>query len=312
MFFQEREKMTKEQALADCRGFGLADGVLSLWVFKKRPAGGYTAKSIDVTEGLMAELKSIIAGALQARTEVDDYSLIAQRNEVSCLHVGTDETSFADLKELLDAPAEEHLIEGERAFKNISGYVIRVRSGQRVLYCVRHVTDAWKTRKARTVINVVLRANRLELVEDRSFTIAKTLDFFVLDNDILVIDKRAFEALLNYKIEYVNSFTALQADPTFLGCFTSMDPLITHVGTNTMHLRRMAVIQQKANYANLQYMQRLRVANAQEGWNITFDPTGRIVATENTMRTIMQVLLNHRLHSKLSLTTFDVTSTATL
>lgn len=304
--------MTKEQALADCRAFNLKDGVLSLWVFKKRQAGGYTASSIDVTDGLMAELKNIIERSLQARTEVDDYSLIAQPNEVGCLHVGTDETSFADLKTLLDAPAEEHRIEGDRAFRNISGYVIRVRSGQRVLYCVRQVTDAWKTRKARAVINVVLRANRLELVEDRSFTIAKSLDFVVLDNDILVINKRAFEALLNYKIEYASSFTALQADPTFLGCFTNMEPLISHVGTNTMHLRRMAVIQQKANYANPDYMQRLREVNAQEGWNIAFDPTGRIVATEDTMRAIMQVLLNHRLHSKLSLTTFDVPSTSAL
>jgi hypothetical protein len=226
------------------------------------------------------------------------------------LHVGTDETSFSELKTLLDAPAEEHRIKGERAFKNISGYVIRIRIGTRVLYCVRHVTDAWKTRKARAVINVVLRANRLELVEDRSFTIAKNVDFFVLDNDILIVDKRSFETLLNYKIEYKNSFTALQADPVFLGCFTSMAPLVTHVGTNVMHLRRMAVIQQKANYANPAYMQRLRTANAQEGWNITFDPSGRIVATEDTMRVIMQVLLNHRLYSKLSLTTFDVPSSS--
>lgn len=302
--------MTKEQALADCKEFDLASGVLSLWVFKKRQVGGYTANSIDVTDGLAGELKRIIATALHARTEVDDYSLIAQCNEVSCLHVGTDETLFSDLKTLLDAPAEEHRIEGERAFKNIVGYVIRVRVGTRVLYCVRQVTDAWKTRKARTVINVVLRANRLELVEDRSFTLAKSLDFFVLDNDILIIDKRAFEALLSYKIEYTNSFNALQADPTFLGCFTNMEPLITHVGTNVMHLRRMAVIQQKANYANPKYMQRLREANEQEGWQVTFDPEGRIVATADTMRIIMQVLLNHRLYSKLSQTTFDVPSSS--
>lgn len=302
--------MTKEQALTECKEFDLANGVLSLWVFKKRQTGGYTAKSIDVTDGLTTELKKIIARALQARTEVENYSLIAQRNEVSCLHVGTDESSFADLKALLDAPAEEHRIEGERAFRNIAGYVIRVRVGARVLYCVRQVTDAWKTRKARTVINVVLRANRLELVEDRSFTIAKSLDFFVLDNDILIIDKRAFESLLNYNIQYASSFTVLQADPTFLGCFTSMAPLITHVGTNVMHLRRMAVIQQKANYANPDYMERLRVANGQESWNITFDLAGRIVATADTMRVIMQVLLNHRLYSKLSLTTFDVPSSS--
>lgn len=303
--------MTKQQALDDCKGFDLVGGVLSLWVFKKKQGGsGYTAMSIDVTEDLATELKNIITRSLQARSEVDDYSFLAQVNEVSCLHVGTDETSFPDLKALLDEPAEEHRIEGERAFKNITGYVIRVRIGARILYCVRQVTDAWKTRKARTVINVVLRANRLELVEDRSFTIAKSIDFFVLENDILIVDKRAFESLLNYKIAYANSFTALQADPTFLGCFASMDPLITHVGTNAMHLRRMAVIQQRANYANPDYMQRLRVENGQEGWNIEFAPDGRIVATEETMRVIMQVLLNHRLYSKLSLQTFDVAATS--
>jgi len=302
--------MTKEQALADCKGLDVAAGVLSLWVFKKRPTGGYTAKSIDVTDNLTEELKNIVARELQTLSEVDDYSLIAQCNEVSCLHVGTDETSFVDLKPLIDAPAEEHRIEGERAFKNITGYVIRIRIETRVLYAVRHVTDAWKTKKARSVINVVLRANRLDLVEDRSFTIAKNIDFLVLENDMFIINKRAFESMLNYKIEYTNSFTALQADPTFSGCFTTMAPLITHVGTNAMHLRRMAVIQQKANYANPAYMQRLRTANVQENWNISFDPNGRIIATEDTMRVIMQVLLNHRLFSKLSLTTFDVPSSS--
>jgi len=165
--------MVKEQALAACKGLDIANGVVSLWVFKKRQAGGFTAKSIDATEGLTNELKNIVTQALRRRTEVEDYSLIAQCNEVSCLHVGADETSFSELKALVDAPAEEHRIEGERAFANIAGYVIRVRIGTRVLYCVRQVTDAWKTRKARAVINVVLRANRLELVEDRSFTIAK-------------------------------------------------------------------------------------------------------------------------------------------
>ncbi|WP_419204742.1 hypothetical protein [Bordetella trematum] len=139
--------MTKEQALADCRAFDVANGVLSLWVFKKRQQGGYTANSIDITDDLAAELRAIISAALQARTEVEDYTLIAQNNEVSCLHVGADETSFLDLQALLDEPPEEHRISGERAFKNIAGYVIRVRSAERVLYCVRRVTDAWKTKK---------------------------------------------------------------------------------------------------------------------------------------------------------------------
>lgn len=112
------------------------------------------------------------------------------------------------------------------------------------------------------------------------------------------------------KIEYTNSFVELQADPIFSGCFTSMAPLITYVDTNVMHLRRMAVIKQKAHYVNPAYMQRLREENGLEGWNIAFAPDGRIIATADTMRVIMQVLLNHRLYSKLSLTTFDVPSSS--
>lgn len=302
--------MTKEQALIDCRGFDVAHAVLSMWTVKKRQGGGFIAKSIDVADTLTAELKRIVSGALQAHTEVDDYSLVAQRNEVSCLHVGVDETCFADLKALVDVPAEERRIGGASDLKNLTAYLIRLRSNGRVLYCVRQVTDAWKTKKALSVVNVVLRGNQLDLIEDRSFTIAKTLDFVVLDNDLLALNKRAFETLLSYKIEYANSFSALQQDGVFAGQFTSMQPLIDHVGTNTMHLRRMAVIQQKAHYTDHEYMDRLRDINAQEGWNIQFDGAGRIVATECTMKVIMQVLLNHRLYSRLSLTTFDVPSTS--
>lgn len=302
--------MTIEQALADCRGFGVADAVLSLWVFKKRPGGSFSAQSIDVTAALATELKRIVSATLIAHTEIEDYTFVAQRNEVGCLHVGTDETSFPEVKLLVDQPAEEHRIDSERSLKNIAGYLIRLRSGPRVLYCVKQVTDAWKTQKARTIINVVLRANRLELVEDKSFTIAKTLDFAVLENEMLIFSKRAFESLLSYKVEYANSFAALQQDTVFSSCFTNLQPLIDHVGTNTMHLRRMAMIQQRAHYTDQAYMTRLQQVNSLEGWNLQFDPAGRIVATPDTMKVIMQVLLNHRLYSRLSLTTFDVPSTA--
>jgi len=302
--------MTKELALADCRGFAFANAVLSLWVFKKRQGGGFSAKSIEITDALTQELRSISEGALRAHTEVEDYTLLAQRNEASCLHVGVDETTFGDLKTLLDEPAEEHRVSNDRDLKNCAGYVIRLRSANRVLYCVKKVTDTWKTKKARSVLNVVFRGHQLDVLADRNFTIAKSLDFVVLENDVLVMNKAAFETLLSYKIEYVNSFDGLSRDPVFIGRFTDLKPLIDHVGTNTMHLRRMAVIHQKAYYANPDYMTRLKHVNDAEGWNIQFDAAGRIVATEETMRTIMQVLLDHRLHSRLSLSTYDVPSTA--
>lgn len=302
--------MTKEQALTGCKEYDIADASLSLWTFKKRQAGGFSAKSIEVTDALAEELKRIVSASLLAHTEVEDYTLTAQRNEVSCLHVGTDETCFADLATVVDAPAEEHRIAGERDFQNIAGYLIRLRTGDQVLYCVKRVTDAWKAKKARSVINVVMRAHQLDLVEDRSFTIAKSLDFVVFGDDLFIMDKRAFETLLSYKIGYADSFGELQRDVAFTARFAEMGPLIEHVGTNTMHLRRMAVIQQKGHYADDAYMARLRQVNVQQGWNIQFDGAGRIIPTDDSMRAIMQVLLNHRLYSQLSLDTFDVPSSS--
>ena len=298
--------MTKEAALVDCRRLDVAAANLSLWIFKKRNAGGFSAKSIDVTDALANELRRIASAAILARTEVDDYSLTAQCNEVSCLHVGTDETCFSDLAAVVNVPAEEHRVTGERDFQNLMGYVVRLRIGEQIVYCVKQVTDAWKTKKARTVINVVLHANQLDLVEDRSFTISKLIDFVVFGDDLFIMNKRAFEYMLSYKIEYANSFVELQREEAFTTRFVDMQPLIDHVGSNTMHLRRMAVIHQKAHYRDEAYMTRLREVNAQEGWDIQFDEVGRIVANENSMKVIMQVLLNHRLYSRLSLSTFDV------
>jgi hypothetical protein len=57
-------------------------------------------------------------------------------------------------------------------------------------------------------------------------------------------------------------------------------------------------------------MNRLRQVNSERGWHIQFDPNGRIIATEETMKAIMQVLLDHRLYSELSLNTYDVPSTS--
>lgn len=302
--------MTKEQAFEECRNYDVEGATLSLWTFKKRAAGGFTAKSIEITNALANELRRIVRASLTAHTEVEDYTLVAQQNEVSCLHVGVDETCFPDLAGLVDLPAEEHRIASDRDLQNVFGYVIRLRSNAQVLYCVKRVTDSWKTKKARSVINVVMRANQLDLVEDRSFTIAKQLDFIVFGNDLFVMNKRSFEMILDYKVEYENSFDELQQDAAFTARFSDLEPLIAHVGTNTMHLRRMAVVQQKGHYADDAYMARLRDVNGQQGWNIQFDEVGRIIPTEESMRAIMQVLLDHRLFSQLSLETFDVPSSS--
>jgi len=302
--------MAKEDTLASAKAFLVAEAQLSLWVFKKN-AVGFTARSVNVTPALETALRSIVLTRLARTTEVDEYELLAQTNEVSCLHLESDETSFDILKELVDRPATENTITTTKHLDNSSGYLVRLRQADQVMYCVRKVDDAWIARKAVNVLNVVVSgANQLDLVGGRTLTISNDFDFLALNDGLLILRKAAFESLLSYRSAYQNSFASLQQSPQFSQLFVDLAPLIAHVGTNTMHLRRMAAIEQRAHYADVHYMARLRQVNAQKQWGINFDEQGRIVATEESLRTIMQVLLNHRLYSELSLGTFDVPSAA--
>lgn len=281
---------------------------MSLWTFKRKAGGGFTAYSVIMSEQLEAKIRAIAVSSLGSLSEVEDYSLLAQPNEVGCLHLGQDETNLEALLNIVSQPAEENVIKDLKNIQSSIGYVVRFWSAAGSFYAFKKVGADWVTKKKTGFVNVVLKANQLELIEDPSLVIYNRFDFYAVDDAILVVNKAAFESLLSYKIEYQNSFAELQKNAIFVNTFVDMAPLIAHVGTNTMHLRRMAVIEQKAHFADPLYMSRLRSISAQRGWKLVFDAAGKIVVTEESLRDIMQVLLNHRLYSELSLDSWDVPS----
>jgi hypothetical protein len=70
----------------------------------------------------------------------------------------------------------------------------------------------------------------------------------------------------------------------------------------------MAVVQERAYYNDVAFMEKLRLVNHERQWNIIFDDNGKIVPSVESVRAIIQVLLNHRLHSELTGHDFDVPS----
>lgn len=302
--------MAAKEALVGIKNFNIADASLTLWTFKKSAgkSGPYKAFATISTDDLAAELKQIVTDTLARYHEIEDYQLLTQPNEVGCLYLEGDETTFPQLQNQIDRPPEENLITSVKQLENSAGYVVRLQKGSEVLYGVRRLANDWRVKRRASVVNLVLNGNQLDLAGDESFQIAKTFDFFATKTDILVINKASFESLLEYKQTYASSFTELQQSDEFNAIFSDITLLVQHVGTNAMHLRRMAVVQQRAHYANPDYMQRLRDTNAVRNWQIQFDDQGRIVPSEDTIRTIIQVLLDHRLHSELSETDFDVPS----
>jgi hypothetical protein len=69
----------------------------------------------------------------------------------------------------------------------------------------------------------------------------------------------------------------------------------------------MAVVEQKALYANPNFLPALQAVSNARGWGLNFDAhTNRLVPCEQTARTILQVLLDHRLLSEVTQNIYDV------
>lgn len=61
---------------------------------------------------------------------------------------------------------------------------------------------------------------------------------------------------MRYRAGFVNAFGELQDEKQFVSLFTDMASLVTYVGSNGTHLRRMAVIQERKLYDNPKYLGR--------------------------------------------------------
>lgn len=305
--------MTSPQHLRAFSAFDIAQATASLWVFKKRPASAqinpFTAVSVVMSNALRDQLKALARSYQASHTLVEQYNLLTQTSEEGFLAVSRNETLFPDLQSLIDRPLEECLANSVKQLNNAAGYVLRLRYGDSVLYCVKKANADWATRKKKGMMNIFFTGAGLDIIENPSFSISRSFDFFVAGDSVLMVNKPAFESLLNHKDTYEEAYAELKQEPGFAAAIANFSVFDNFIGRNATHLRRMAVIKARGYYQNPDYMNRLREINSRRGWGIVFDDTGRIVATPEKMRDILHVLLDHRLRSELSDNQYDVPST---
>lgn len=306
--------MTIEQDLQAFGAFNVSQATASLWVFKKRPATGqmnpFTGVSVVMSDALRDQLKGLAKRYQASRTIAEAYNLLSQPSEGGFLAVSREGTLFPSLQRLIDQPLEECLVKNVKQLNNAAGYVLRLRHGESVIYCVKKANADWATRKKSGMMNIVFTAAGLEIIDNPSFTISRSFDFFVVGENVFMTSKPAFESLLNHKDTYEEAYAELKQEPGFSAALADFTVFDTFIGKNATHLRRMAVIKARGYYQNPDYMARLREVNVIRRWGIQFDEQGRIVPTTETMRDILHVLLDHRLRSELSDNQYDVPSTS--
>ena len=182
-------------------------------------------------------------------------------------------------------------------------YIIKAVIGDQAIYAFRKADKSWKTKKG---VSFHFSDQTLAIDNSPSMDLSPFIDFFVIGEEILILNKSNFESVLMYKEAHESAFEELKGEPEFIEVFSSLDQIDAYVGNNKIQLRRAHAIQQKGHYKDDAFMGRLKAEYANLDLTINFSEDGKIVPCENTCRDIFQALLDHRLSSAFSQSIYDV------
>lgn len=297
-----------QQIFESLKAFNFTDSAIHLWVFKRSAtAERFSARYAQTDESLNTLVRGVIQAEMARLTEFSGYTYLAETNENSCLSTEIAGSDFEHLKAVVDRPEPDWRVRNIKDLKNANGYVVKLTHNGQTIYAVKRSASTWKASYLKTHINIIFNNGELSAAQDNGFAIEKTFDFYATGLTIFIANKRAFESVMEHRASYVHAFLNLQTTAVFASLFTDIQPLVKYVGTNSIQLRRMARIEERALYTRAGFLPAVQSVSVRRGWGLNFDPaTGRLIPCDQTSKTIMQVLLDHRLLSEVTDLIYDV------
>ncbi|WP_234912215.1 DUF4868 domain-containing protein [Vibrio anguillarum] len=288
------------------KAFDFENADTYLWVFKESTTKAkFRTKFVQTEDELNKDLKGFVRAEVNRITEHSPYTYISQTNENSCLTIVFDSTDFKLLKSQVDLPEVEHRVKSVSDLVGAKGYVVKFIKDGVVVYAVKRSTSTWKTSYPKKFVNMVFKNGELKGVENNAFSIEKNFDFYVINDTAFIANKKGFESSMKHKEEYVQVFDTLQKNPGFSSLFSDVSSIVEYVGSNSIQLRRMAVIEEKGIYKQANFIKNLISVNSKRNWGLNFE-NDKIVPCEKTVKVILQVLLDHRLISEITDHIYDV------
>lgn len=291
------------------KDFDVAKATVQVWLYKKSFTSEgvrFTGRWIDTDDALDEALKQAIIDKRASILGVSDYSLLAAATDGIALRIDALETHADAIVAESANPLPKRKVAKLHQVKNTKFYVVKLTSGGHVLHAVRRTDASWQSKKALNILTVFFADDQLGLNKDPGFNISRDIDFFIIDGNVVIMNKQAFESVLSYKEAHAQDFQTLQDDAKFSSLFSTLTPLVAYVGTNKLQLRRACAIHQKGHYRDAGFMTRLRERHKECGLNLVFDDEGRIVPTPDSCADIVRALLDHRLSSLFSQKLYDV------
>jgi hypothetical protein len=297
-----------QQNFASLRAFDFANSVIHLWVFKRKASQHrFSSFYVQTDSQLNGLLLDTVRREVDRISEWANYTYLSETNENSCLASPIGGSDFEFLKECVDRPEPDCRIRSIKDLKNAVGYVVKFVHNNQVVYAVKKSAGNWKTSYRKTLINVVFRKGELSAAEDNGFAIEKYFDFYAFDQTMFIASKRAFESSMQHRASYALAFVDLQANAVFSSLFIDMQPMIDYIGTNSIQLRRIAEIEKRSLFNTPGFLAAVQAVSTRRGWGLNFEPTtNRLIPCDQTIKTIMNVLLDHRLLSEVTDLIYDV------
>lgn len=288
--------------LQQVKTFDIATADVVLWVFKKSvhpttKAPVFTGRWVETSDSVDAQLRAAVELERNRITETSAYSLISLPNESSALTISSDETLISAVITACADETDTRKVKDIKQLNNADFYAIKLVKDGKVLHAIKRTDTSWKAKKAGGIISLVFSDTTLDLENDRTFNVARNVDFMAFDGGLLISNKSAFEVVLNFKEAHVADFVTLKAEPEFSSILSDMSHIDAYVGTNKMQLRRVCAIKQKGHYKDPLFMSSLKAKHKEFKYAFDFGADGKIIVTPETCKDIFLALLDHRLMS---------------
>lgn len=187
-------------------------------------------------------------------------------------------------------------------------YIARLDiNGYPPLFSARRVSEGWTAKKVWQFINLIYENNMLvDIGEQEIFRIDNKVDFFSYDGILFIADKKNFESALNFREGMEKNRDEIIKEFSSLSYFDDATLFSGLVGSNLRRLRKLSQVKKSGYYRDPTFLASLKKVNEEDNWGLQYSSDGRLIVTEDNVETILRILNNDRLTSKINAENFDV------
>ena len=284
----------------------------TLWIVKRSLNAGeasYAVTSVPTDANLQRKLANILQKAVESANQVEEYEYMSSEPDPEiALGLTVEETDFHAIAESIQSGSDAPQVEQAEELFDSWAYVIDLHDGRERVLGLHKISEGWKLKQKEKILSALFQNHMLlDYEEAQVFKLEKKIDCFAYDGALFILDKKKFEAALNFRVGMEKNRDVLLGELGTMGLVTSPDLIRDAVGNRLSLLRRLSMIKKNAYYRQPEFVERMKEVCSAKGWEIQFDGS-KIVVTDGNVELILKLLNNDRLASMLNDEIFDVSA----